>query len=626
MPAFDPLDPRLHVQLIGKRRGLDLGDDEALLAWLTPLWESGRLAADHRWSFGVICFRRGRFAEAAAAFESLEEEDGTGQARFLRAWSLLRGGDHDALADVLVEVPGIAPAWVAHLRGAAATAAGRHQAARTHLEQAVAADPTLVPVWFDLGTALEELGAYAPALAAYEAVLARQPHHVGATYGRIVAVALLGRRSEAARMLGRALFVGDVAERARFDDRLDGLWPVGTLKQIALGPRPDVSWLERAGGWLGRLVREGHAEQAGLAWVSDAMGRRHDRAQRTRYREEERAAGILWNDGLWALCGEIVRQQRLVARGPAIEDRRGMPHLLHWYVDVAGEQLWLGLGADAPPAFRVPAGRTIGSIVETMAPYHPRSWLPSAAFPVTRRAFAGGLDGVSLPSGDAATPHALARHWAVSPFVDLHAWGSAHGDDPWPERIPAQPDLGAKLARYQNQVLRQQEGGRCRTTRRTLFSGSLVSLELHDDLYVWEIRHRSAAHTRTLARLNDAAGVTLPLDLPIDVAGALYGFGWEGVSCLEGRGLEALDALAAVRSDGLDGPRWFAAQIPSADSPTLEAIGRIAARYNWEFLLEDLLLHAPADARSALRDLLDGGIPAPAYDARGEPDGLLEVL
>jgi len=130
----------------------------------------------------------------------------------------------------------------------------------------------------------------------------------------------------------------------------------------------------------------------------------------------------------------------------------------------------------------------------------------------------GSVDGLELD-----------RYFTRVQFVEVDSWGSAHLDDPLRDDMPAASPLVLVAASRRGGHKQQRLGRVPSMTWRTVHSRSYLSFEIHmRELVCAAVRYRPApnSHQAVVAELNETFGTTFPTDLPLDVIGALTGFGY----------------------------------------------------------------------------------------------------
>ncbi len=640
---MDPLDEHLYARIVARRRGFDLGDDEAVLAWMLPAWRDGKLPRRDRWLLAVICIRTDQLELAFKLLRDLDQRgDSSGEARYLSAWVAHQQGRWRLALQLLeAHCEAIGTVWVEHLKGEILLSQGQVAPGLSCMHGALAKDDLDLVRWYDLAEALLDAGMYEESEQTFEELLRRSPHHGDAHYGLALARACLDKPKLAIESLAASSLTRELRTTALREARLESIRDHKTFRQLVSPPQPpDLTWLAAFPLWLRTLASDRRLLDAGMRWVARDISDAHTRRVRARYSGgAQRPPGVLWTSTLWAACREGALGQRLVAVGPVVVDRDHIEHPMHWYIDVDEAQLWLALDADVPPALRLPAGDITQAVLAAIGEFHPRPMPSMCSFQKTWRAYVGHIESLSIPDPytgepEPARPHVLSRLWATSPFIDDYRWGSSRDEDPWPAALPPQPQLASKIRAFQREAQRQDAGGRCRFSRRTRFSGSIITLELHaESFYVCEVRYNPCAHADANEALSRRCGFSLPWDMPIDVLGTLIGFEAktsEDITKQVARYPVSLQHWLPVQAaiDGLthEGSERLRRYAGHVDPSIRETAITVAARYNWEFVLEDMLLvEVDPRRRAGIRELLDGGTAPPAYDEHGDPLGLLEL-
>ena len=385
--------------------------------------------------------------------------------------------------------------------------------------------------------------------------------------------------------------------------------------------------------WLAPLGRDEDLRAAGFSlFEPDDAAERSDALRK--YYAEGFHLGTLWLDSIWAECRERVEHCRVVARGPSRLDEMNVELESVFVLLRERDQLWLAWNSEVPASLWIPCGNTTKSIHAALAEFWPIRRPQRYEFECRTRLFMGYRGQVAVPnpySGEfvAADPHDLTRHFNFSPVVGPRYWGSCRADDPWPDpRNGALPNVDSII--IQREVTKQAEGGVCSFTRRTKYSGSYLGIELHrGQLYVWNVMHPRAHHGEMIAALQQH-GISLPPELPFDVAGAMLGFDNQSEAQLRHGLAEAveendnippyLDALAALLC--MDPHAAGELLRPFMTHPDLEvrgAVANIAAYYGWLALLDELRL---VESEPELCDWIDHVLPSgivEEFDEMGEP-------
>ncbi|MCC6554447.1 MAG: hypothetical protein IT372_15825 [Polyangiaceae bacterium] len=634
------------IQILDRLRGFDLGDDAQQLE------ECERLAViddltDAGWQLlGVLRYRAAAWGGAAEAFERAgRSEELATKGRFLAACARLRGGDAegalaalDALADEAPEDDDISMREVQIARGDALWALGRAGEAEEAYADALEREAS-AELWLDLARLRAGEGRREAALEAIDRALEVDSSLHAALYARAALRAEAGDAAGALSALDEAIgWDRAYAARAREDTRFAGMRGDPELARRIAPPAPkDLGWLDRFAK-LAALRDDAALAAAGVSWCAEEEAREGGEALAERYAGNWQL-GALGNDAIWDACGELSRGKLLVARCPAVQNRNGSEARGELYVDPARpEEILFAPSSEVPPVLWIPVAAEAGALRDALAELYPSRRVPRLELPRVSRAFMGYLRELGVPSPysgqmEQAGPHELDRHFAFSPYVDALVWGTAAADDPWPERIPPQPGYQIKLVGMSRRVRAQREGGICGFTRRTLFSRSQITIELHQRaLYVWEIRYRPSRHACVIERFNERFGLRFPTDLPLDVVGVLVGFELAEAEWLEARLGEQTDAgavaaylrvIAAVRHSDLGVLRLLRRHLDHESPVVRGTIANLCMEYGWESLLEDVgMKEQDAELRALIDRVLDVGIAAPQFDDMGEPVGL----
>ncbi|GAB4207240.1 MAG: hypothetical protein OHK0022_35240 [Roseiflexaceae bacterium] len=402
------------------------------------------------------------------------------------------------------------------------------------------------------------------------------------------------------------------------------------------------NWLDKY-PQLAALRDDPRLAALGLRWLDSRDEALADQQARVKtYDGDAWSMGVLWIGDLWEASGEDARQRLRVADGPASTRLNAVELSGGLFVDARmPDRLFYTPNDEIPPPLWVEVEPDAAHLAALLAEYHPPAPPARSELPARRRAFAGRLFQLQVPSPysgqlEHAGPHELSRFFVFSPCIDSRAWGSAYADNPWPdEHIP--PLQQGILAR---RLLSQNEGAVCTITRRTLFSRAHVSLELHRaGRYVWELRYCPSAFPATLQRFNERFGSAFDVDLPVDVVGGLLGFGYMQTPELLRRIAEHeesaipeavaywLENLLAVEYNNLEITELLRRYLRS-DSPVVKAaVVNRSIEYHWRFLIEDMAFHEADPEFVAFFDRrLDGGFAPPPVNEFGEPDDLWDSL
>jgi hypothetical protein len=385
--------------------------------------------------------------------------------------------------------------------------------------------------------------------------------------------------------------------------------------------------------WLAALGHDDDLRAAGFVLLEPLAVIECSTALRSYYGEGYHL-GTLWLESIWEQSRERVEDCQVVARGPSRVDEMNVELEPVFVLLRERDQLWLAWNTGVPASLWIPCGRTGATVKAALAEFSPVRRPQRCEFECRTRLFMGYRGQVAVPnpySGEfvAADPHDLSRHFNFSPVVGARYWGSCRADDPWPD--PQSGALGnVDSIIIQRQVTKQAEGGVCSFTRRTKYSGSYLGIELHRGrLWVWNVMHPRSRHGEVIAAL-EQHGISLPHELPFDVAGAMLGFDHQSELAVrrglaeaeaDGENIPAyLDVLAALTC--MDPQAASELLRPYLTHPDIEvrgAVGNIAAYYGWLALLEELrLTETDAAFCQWIDDVLPSGIME-EFNDMGEP-------
>lgn len=231
---------------------------------------------------------------------------------------------------------------------------------------------------------------------------------------------------------------------------------------------------------------------------------------------------------------ELREGKVLVGTGPAVV-RRGMGYEVEaaWYLDPAEpDRLWCALGSFYPAWLWIPVEPTADGVAEALEGVFPRPALRRAELTSFARGFLGFRHEVLVPDVYDGTfveingPD-LDRYFTLVQYVEPQSWGGEHLDDPLPDDAGSVRPLDTLAADRDGTHKRQRLGRVPSMTWRTLHSRSYLSFEIHTQGIVCAaVRYRPSpkSHHAVVRRLNDTHEESFPLDLPLDVVGALTGF------------------------------------------------------------------------------------------------------
>lgn len=408
--------------------------------------------------------------------------------------------------------------------------------------------------------------------------------------------------------------------------------------------KPEQPFAERASWLVGPLAPLHALAEAvvdlGVLVVDEAESLAEGEAMRERYADGW-SMGLLWSSELWEACRARVGPLRLWALGPGMTDALGLEIRPSIFIDPAQpDRLWYTPTDALPAALFVPLPATRAAIEQALGELGPAVPPVEPAEAVNVRAYMGVARFLRVPSPysgelEPAGPHELDRHFNFSPVVTPHAWGSAYADDPLRGRAPV-PMIQNVLAL--REMREQAEGALPRFTRRAYFSDARVAIEMHRrGHYVWDITYRPARlGAEVMAAFNALTGITYPLDLPLDVAAAVHGFGFCDAAWLDAqiasetdpgqRGALISAALAVAADDVVAAARIARAAIAGGLNDQV-AVANAAMQYNWQFLLEELAASTASDElRAQIATVIADGLAPPRVNEHGEPADLYDSI
>lgn len=347
--------------------------------------------------------------------------------------------------------------------------------------------------------------------------------------------------------------------------------------------------------------------------------------------------GVLWNDLMWNACRERARGLRLWAEAPQVRLANGLAEKPSLFFDPAEpRRLWYAPSTSLPAVFFVLLPATVDAVARALVELGPCATRPALAERRVFRAFMGNGASLRVPSPysgelEEAGPHELDRHFNFSPTVTPHCWSTAYDDDPLRDQGSVTGVEMLAQALVLRKLREQLPGAWTRFTRRSYFSESQLSIEMHDQRnYYWHVEYRPATISRdTIAAFNELAGYRFPLDLPVDVASAMCGFDCIPLAELEaliaketdpGRRAAAVTVALGIASDDLQLARRIAHAALTRGGDDLVAVANAAIRFNWESLLTDAQAALTDEAqREQVSEILMGGIAPPQLTEQGEP-------
>jgi predicted negative regulator of RcsB-dependent stress response len=428
-------------------------------------------------------------------------------------------------------------------------------------------------------------------------------------------------------------------ERVANDPDLAELREHPSFAELLHEPRPAARWLD-AHPPLVALREHAGLRERGVQFLDEQDAREGGDALREFYGDSLHL-GTLWIPPLWEECRRIAKPLWLLGKGPAIPGQRHAGELtvdVVLYVDPEHpDTVWLGPDDEFPAALftELPSdGDAIAAAIDALYLNPP---MRVQELPCVVRAFMGYPNQLGVPSPysgefEQAGPHELDRHFNFSPALDPLVWGGAFADDPWPDTMPAVPQVRVVMLSRARRA--QRRGTVARLSRRAQFSRAHVGYEIHQShanaIYVWHIRYQQNPYPATIERFNARCGSNFPTDLPADVIAGVVGFEWMTAEQAEAALAEVepelvpayLNVIAAIRSDDLEVTRLLAdwATRPDAPEATRGVVANLALEYGWRPLLEQLAL---AEPEQHLRDQMIAALARPfpetQFNDMGEP-------
>jgi hypothetical protein len=359
--------------------------------------------------------------------------------------------------------------------------------------------------------------------------------------------------------------------------------------------------------WLRELARDPAVARLGIRWLDRGQRDEATNGIRGRY-GDELPLGVLHTDATLNACRRLVADVEVVATGPQLGGEvEGTGDDAVWLLDPKRpDGLLLALSEEFPPLLWLEAGRTLADLRTTLAEFWPGS-APAPTRLTLRRRVRGFLcrrgDEV-LPNPYSGEPdeadfHAFSRHFVFSPFVRAHGWGSSQLDDPWPSDLSEVSSLA--MIRFGRQMLAQHAERVPSETYRTRYSRAYLGIQAHPgDLLLAEIRYQPARHQVAIELVNAELGLDLPLDVPVDAVGAVFGFPFVQAGQVEAALAERAEdpgrmaGLVGVLGALLEGDLLASLRLRQLahhhSAVVRAAVGNVALGYNLEFLLHEMCL------------------------------------
>lgn len=629
-------------------RGFDLGDDAELLARLDARLPQG-LTGEEQLLRGALLLRAGQLDDAVRCFEDAAVQGhARSRALYLESCALRRAERMDEARRALDRAREAAasdglssPGELEHARALLEWQAGEREQALAMIDRALEHDPGSAARWLHRGQLLAELDRVDEARKALERAVREEQDLDLAMYERAALEAKVGEVGAAADWLAKACRLRPSHRRRASEDlRFEPVRAEPALSELLVRVRApaELAWLDDVAPWMGALRRDPDLAALGIEWLTEAESERILPILLVEH--EKGPVGTIHTQVTLRRSRSMLATRRAVAWGPVSRSRERVEERCLLFVDAVRQQdgLWLALSESYPPFLWIRVEPRPGGLRRALGEYFPPPRLRRVDMPGRARGFVGYGGRFFIPSPYArgvepATIAELDRHFSINPFVDSCSWGSAFDDDPWPDEIPEQPGLTLKVGQRQAVVGQQGRGHVWSLTRRTRHSRSYLTIEVHgsvhgsdtgDDIYVAEVRYRPSPHTWAVKAMNTMFGCDYPIDLPVDVVGALMGFQFAGAGDFEAELAKATDpeqiagllyVVSALRHDDL-GAFALLRKCLEHPSPVVRGtVADIAMAYNYEVLLEEMTLREPdAELQAELQEVLDEGIPIVEHD------------
>lgn len=270
------------------------------------------------------------------------------------------------------------------------------------------------------------------------------------------------------------------------------------------------------------------------------------------------------------------------------------------------QHLLVALHEEVPPLLWFPAGQTLASLEAALSVYTVEEAAPEASdFRRRARGFIGTEGILEMDREE------LVSHLSMNPLGESLFWGSAHDEDPWPERIESD-DL-SQFADGAELYMAQRDGAVWSLSFRAIASRSVITLEDHDGIFVVQVRYEPAPHDVQLRAFGAQFQLSWPSDLPLDVATMLIGLFYEDRTKLERLLTEQsfdidpsgfifnMYAYASVRWGDLGMLELLEGLSEHRELEVRTAVADIAIRHGYDYLLA---MMAAKERNHALRDEL----------------------
>lgn len=328
---------------------------------------------------------------------------------------------------------------------------------------------------------------------------------------------------------------------------------------------------------------------------------------------EQAWTGTMSNARLDSIDYARRRRKLLVGTGPEVARRdRQHPSRVHWYVDAdEPELLWCSLDRSYSAWLWVPIEPTPQAVAEVLSHSHPRTPLTRLDMSATARGFLGFRNDLLIPQveTDGMVPFNgadLDTYFTGVKYLDDGSWASNRFDDPYDDD---------SVAGSQRRARTQRLGRIPSKSWRTLHSRSYLSIEVHSRAVVCakaQYRPSPRSHRTVVSRLNTEAETDFPIDLPLDVVGALSGFQFarerdliHNLTSPENNEQLAsgIQIFAALWCGDLRESYRLRDYAAHEDADVRLATAQVANWYGYRFLLEEMAL---SETDPGLRESLEG--------------------
>ncbi len=627
-------------ELCAEIRGLDLGDDAALLERLGARIGADRAAVEpEAWLlYAVLHARRDDVDAALAALMHADTAGAAGNTvAFMAAHLLAQRGEYQGAHAALDSASGPAPEPIAtadleHARGALAWARGDLARALVHFRAGLDDDPHDAMRWMETGRALAAAQQWDEAERAFEHALVQDEELDDAHYERACVWLSCDRVADAAAALAELADRNPgIRERATGDPRWLAARSHPAVVAVLSRSPTTPSWLPETPAWLPPLVRDPAIAALGIHWLD--AGASASIMNRLLEHDDRGAPGTMHTPTTLAFAREQRRNTVVIAQGPTLRGRDRGEVVVLWLLDRQQDRLYMALSESYPAFLWIPAGRDLEGMGAALAPFIPQPYPSRIELPARVRGFLGYRLRFGVPSPytgelDPANAAELDRHFALNPFVEQGAWGSSRIDDPWPEQLPAQPLLQLRMTAREQVVTQQTPGRVWSISRRTRHSRSILTIELHHrDVFVAELRYQPALHAAVVAAVNAQFGSDYPIDLPLDALAALLGFRFDSATDLEAQldGPDASDTpalaagllqvISALRHDELSVTTLYRRWLEHADPVVRSTLYNVFVAHNHESLLEEACVtERDPEMLAQIEGILDDGIAVVQWD------------